>query len=386
MPTPNNELALTIAGKQHYDWQSYEVDSDLLIAADAWQFDIAPTALVLPDFINIDSDVRLTLDGKRILTGVMDDVTESIAKNQHVISLSGRDLAGQLLDCSVPLFDGQELSLSQILKQFLSPFNIPYLIEAASTAIRQKVTVDVGETVWEAISKAAEANGLWQWFSPEGVLIVGEPNPKTATVAHLVLRRDGIGNNVQSLTYHRSLNNRYSSVTVLSQTTKTDPLFYQDVEGTADNEAEADNTQPNIKATLTDGGVSRYRPKIVMASDCENLAAARAKAKKIMVDGQLNGHNLTAVVKGHYTESGVQWQPRQRVTVFSELHDINGTFFIMGRKFKLSRVGGKTTELRLKQDGIWQVDPFKKKAKKAKSKQPLFYQQLTVPALLKRPS
>ena len=386
MPTPNNELALTIAGKQQHDWQSYEVDSDLLIAADAWQFDIAPTALVLPEFINIGADVRLTLDGKRILTGVMDDVTESVAKNQHVISLSGRDLAGQLLDCSVPLFDGQELSLSQILKQFLSPFNIPYVIEAASTAIRQKVTVDVGETVWEAISKAAEANGLWQWFSPEGVLIVSEPNPKTATVAHLVLRRDGIGNNVQSLNYHRSLNNRYSSVTVLSQTTKTDPLFYQDVEGTADNEAEADNTQPNIKATLTDGGVSRYRPKIVMASDCENLAAARAKAKKIMVDGQLNGHNLTAVVKGHYTESGIQWQPRQRVAVFSEPHGINGTFFIMGRKFKLSRVGGKTTELRLKQDGIWQVDPFKKKAKKAKSKQPVFYQQLEVPTLLKRPS
>ena len=106
---PNNELALTIAGKQHHDWKSYEVDSDLLIAADAWQFDISPTSLVLPEFINIGADVRLTLDGKRILTGVIDDVTESIAKNQHIISLSGRDLAGQLLDCSVPLFDGQEL-------------------------------------------------------------------------------------------------------------------------------------------------------------------------------------------------------------------------------------------------------------------------------------
>lgn len=166
MPTPNNQLALTIANHAHQTWQSYEVDSDLLIAADAFQVEIAPTSLVLPEFINIGADVRLTLDGQRILTGVLDDITESVAKSQHTVSLSGRDLAGQLLDCSVPLFDGQELSLSQILKQFLSPFNIPYVIEAASTAIRQKVTVDVGETVWEAISKAAEANGLWQWFSP----------------------------------------------------------------------------------------------------------------------------------------------------------------------------------------------------------------------------
>lgn len=377
MATLANLLSLSIGGHQHQDWQSYEVDSDLLIAADAWQVELSPSSAVLPAFIDIGASMGLALDGKTILTGVIDDINEPIGKGQHSISLSGRDLAGQLLDCSVPLFDGQELSLDQILKQFLSPFNIPYHIEAASTAIRQKVTVDVGETVWEAISKAAEANGLWQWFTPEGVLIVGEPNPKTAIVAHLQLRRDGVGNNVESLMYHRSLNNRYSSVMVLSQTTKTDPLFYQDMGGTAGNEAEADNTQPNIKATLTDNGISRYRPKIVMASDCEDIAAARAKAKKIIVDGQLNGHNLTAVVKGHYTESGLQWQPRQRVTVLSEPHGINGTFFIMGRKFKLSQVGGKTTELRLKQDGIWQVDPFKKKAKKVKSKQPVLYQEIT---------
>lgn len=383
MPTPNNTLSLSINGHKHDDWQSYEIDSDLLIAADAWLVDIA-TPNTLPQYIEVGASVKVKLDDAVILTGIIDDINESAAKGQHTISLSGRDLAGQLLDCSAPIFDGQELSLSQILSEFLTPFNIPYKIEAASTSIRQKVTVDVGETVWEAISKAAEANGLWQWFTPDGVLVIGEPNPKTAIVAHLIMRRDGIGNNVESIIRHRGLNDRYSSITVLSQSSQTQPTFYQDMEGTAENEA--DNAQPNIKATLNDNGLGIYRPKIVMAGDCENIAATRAKAQKMMVDGQLNSHTITAIVKGHYSETGILWQPRQRVTLLSEPHGIDGIFFVMGRKFKLSRTSGIVTELRLKQDGIWQIDPFKAKAKKRKGKKSAPFEDIVIPPLLKKPS
>jgi len=377
MATHNNVLALTIDGKAHSAWQSYEIDSDLLIAADAWQFELPPAASLLPNYVDVGKSIKLTLDGETVLTGVIDDIDEPIGKDKRTITLSGRDLAGQLLDCSAPIFDGQELNLSQILSQFLKPFNTPYDIEAPSTAIRQKITVDVGETVWEAISKAAEANGLWQWFTPDGVLKVGEPNPKTAIVAHLILRMDGVGNNIEALNRHRSLKDRYSSITVMSQGGQVQPTFYQDVEGTTENES--GNSQPNITATLSDKGLGIYRPKIVTSGDCENIAAARSKAKKMMIDGQLNGHTITAIVNGHYTETGVRWQPRQRVTLLSEPHGIDGLFFVMGRKFKLSRTGGKTTELRLKQDGIWQVDPFKAKTKARKSKQPKLYQEMTSP-------
>lgn len=360
MPTPNNQFALTIGGKIHADFASYEIDSDLLIPADAWQFDLASTRTVLPDFIQEGVAMRASLDGTTILTGVIDDIDEQVAKGQHSVSLTGRDLAGQLLDCSAPIFDGQQLDLKQILTQFLAPFGIKYRIEAAATAIREKVTVEPGETVWEVIAKAAEANGLWQWFTAEGVLTVGEPNPKTPIVAHLMMRRDGVGNNVESVSRRRSLHERYSTITVLSQS--------------AGSHLEAG--KHDIKADLADKGVGLHRPKIITSGDCENIQAARAKAKKLMVDGQLNSQTLTVTVKGHYSETGVLWQPRQRVTLLSEPHNIDGIYFIMGRKFKLSRATGKTTELRLRVDGIWSIDPYKAKARKRKGKKAVPYEEL----------
>lgn len=362
MPTPANTLALNIGGKVHTNWQSYEIDSDLMIAADAWQFDLAPAHLVLPEYVDIGKKINVTLDGEVILKGVIDDINEPIGKGQHTITLSGRDLAGQLLDCSAPVFDAQQLDLKQILNQFLKPFNINHSIEAASTAIREKVTVDVGETVWEVISKAAEANGLWQWFAADGTLTIGEPNPKTAIVAHLVLRRDGVGNNLESLTRNRSLNERYSDITVLAQSSGN----------------QLESGKHDISATVKDEGLAIYRPKIITSGDCENIAAARAKAKKTMVDGQLNSYNFTAVATGHYNETGSPWQPRQRITLFSEPHGVNATFFIIGRKFKQSRTGGKTTELRLKQDGIWQIAPYKSKNKKRKGKKAAPFEDVVI--------
>ena len=40
----------------------------------------------------------------------------------------------------------------------------------------------------------------------------------------------------------------------------------------------------------------------------------------------------------------------------------------MGRRFMLSRTGGTTTELRLKEDGIWTPDAYAKKSEKARKR------------------
>ena len=40
----------------------------------------------------------------------------------------------------------------------------------------------------------------------------------------------------------------------------------------------------------------------------------------------------------------------------------------MGRRFSLSRQGGTTTELRLKQDGVWTPDAYTNKSKEARKR------------------
>ena len=43
-------------------------------------------------------------------------------------------------------------------------------------------------------------------------------------------------------------------------------------------------------------------------------------------------------------------------------------FFVMGRRFMLSRTAGTQTELRLKEDGVWTPDAYPQKAERARKR------------------
>ncbi|MCK9135576.1 phage tail protein, partial [Haemophilus influenzae] len=76
----------------------------------------------------------------------------------------------------------------------------------------------------------------------------------------------------------------------------------------------------------------------------------------------------TIVVPDHKMQDGTLWQPGQRVHVICEEYEIDAIFFLMGRRFTLSRNGGTQTELRFKQDGIWTPDAYNAKAEKARKR------------------
>ncbi|MGL5799806.1 MAG: phage tail protein, partial [Plesiomonas sp.] len=97
--------------------------------------------------------------------------------------------------------------------------------------------------------------------------------------------------------------------------------------------------------------------------DADNPEQVKARARKQMSDARLSGYDLVAVVKGHRTASGQLWQPGQRVTVQSEPHGIDATYFVMGRELNGGRPEGKKTTLRLKEDGIWIPDAYATKNK-----------------------
>ena len=54
--------------------------------------------------------------------------------------------------------------------------------------------------------------------------------------------------------------------------------------------------------------------------------------------------------------------------VIDDEHGIDAVFFLMGRRFMLSRMDGTQTELRLKEDGIWTPDAYPKKAEAARKR------------------
>lgn len=349
---PADNVTLLIGGKAHSNWESYSIDSNLLTPADAWQVGISFNRQPLPDNVYEGADVQVQLGGDTVLTGRVDQIDETLSKQEIRLSLSGRDGAAVLVDCSAPIFVSRQVDLAEVVAKIVKPLGINK-VRIDGAVKFERVNAEPGESAWDVLQHAAEASGLWPWFEPDGTLVVGGANYDTPIVADLLMNTSGKGNNLQSLMRSRSVANRFSEITVLGQSHGT----------------EINNGENAIMGKATDSSMRVYRPRIMIDSESVTRDIALRRARKQLADGRLDGYTLTGVVRGHRIKAGgALWTPGQRIHVQSDRLGIDAVFFLMGRTFKLDKFNGTTTELQLKEDGVWTLDahPHAKAHKKVK--------------------
>lgn len=349
-----NEIVVEIDGKQHKHWKSYEIDSDFLIPADGFSFELGLPALHddIPNFTG--KTARIFINQQLVMTGIVDTAQHSMRQGERAYSLNGRDNAAILVDCSAPITNVKGVSLLDAIKKIAAPLGVHQVeLRAEHNPRLDKVDIDVGESAWQAIIRCANSAGLHCWFDPNGVLIVGGADYASPPVATLYCTKEGRQNNFTEMRLVYDVSQRYSEVTFLAQK----------------HGREGDKNKNDLKWVYQDEEMDVYKPKTVVVADVENLEALKKQARKQLSDWQLEGFTLTLTVPDHKTDTGVLWQPGQRVHLVIEEYDIDAIFFLMGRRFMLSRQGGTQTELRFKQDGVWTPDAYQAKAEQARKRQ-----------------
>ena len=348
-----NDVVVEIDGKSHNNWKSYDIDSDFLIPADAFAFDIGvpSDSTVLPDYSG--AEVKVRINDTLVMTGIVDTVQHGISKTSRTYRLNGRDKASVLVDCSAPITNVKGLTVLDAVKKIVEPLGIKQVqLKAENNPLLDKVDIDVGETAWSAAMRCANSAGLHLWFEPNGVLIVGGADYSTPPVATLCCMKDGSQNNFEQADLSFDVSNRFSEITFLAQS----------------HGKQGQDNKNDLKWVYNDPEMTTYKPKTVVVSDVDNLEALQKWAKKYIADSILEGFTLTIIVPDHKMQDGTLWQPGQRVHVICEEYDIDAIFFLIGRRFMLSRQGGTQTELRFKQDGIWTPDAYSAKAEKARKR------------------
>ncbi len=383
MPTQNNPatdkaaVSVIINGKQHGDWSRYQIDSDFLIPADAWSVSLGLPGGKFPADVVRGAPVMVKVGDDTVLTGRIDGVQRSVARGGVTLALSGRDSAAILVDCAAPILTARQMELPDVVAHIVRPLGITKIrIESEGTIRSDKISAEPGERAWDMLLRACAARGLWPWFAPDGTLVIGGPDYTKPPVASLIMRMDGKGNNVLSLSDASSIDKSFSELTVLAQShahssTKQNAII--DVGDDADSDIElstgvAETGQHGMKAVVKDPTVSYYRPQVMVVGDADNQEQINYRARKALSDARLSGYSLTAIVHGHRTSGGVLWEPGQRIHVISEYHAIDAVYFLMGREFNGGRPNGTTTTLRLKEDGVWIPDAYPKKKKQRKRK------------------
>ncbi|MBN3237663.1 phage tail protein [Pectobacterium versatile] len=384
MPTQNNPatdnatVSVIINGKAHADWSRYQIDSDFLIPADAWSVSLGLPDGKFPADVVRGAPVTVKVGADTVMTGRIDSVQRSVARSGITLSLSGRDGAAILVDCAAPILTARQVGLEDVVAQIVRPLGITKIRIEAESAIRSdKISAEPGERAWDMLLRACAGRGLWPWFTPDGTLVIGGPDYTKQPVASLIMRMDGKGNNVLSLSDASSIDKSFSELTVLAQShahsasgsstaivdvTDDTPINIDTDTGTAET------GQHGMRAVVKDPTVNHYRPQVIVVGDADNQEQINYRARKALADAKLNGYSLTAIVYGHRTSDGVLWEPGQRIHVISEYHGIDAVFFLMGREFSGGRPGGTTTTLRLKEDGVWIPDAYPKKKKQRKRK------------------
>ncbi|MCE2691598.1 MAG: phage tail protein [Rubrivivax sp.] len=361
-------VEISIRGQVQSRWTRYEIDSNLMTPADAWSVSLSTSGLSVPAEVTPGAAVRVTLGGDVALTGVLDERTVDVSEGAMRLHLSGRDQAAVLLDCSAPITSGLNLNLDEVIARIVRPLGITSIrIEADTTLPREKVSTEPGDSAWDALRRAAEANGLWAWFEPDGTLVVGGPRYDVPAVCLLQMRTGtpAAQNNLLRLAETRSLVPRYSHVTVLGQAAASGS-------GAAERKARA-----GIQAQVQDTGVPVYRPRVLVDHEATSVNIARARAIKAISDGRVQGYTLQALVQGHRVPAGQPgagqlWTPGQRVELVSDPHQISGTFFLLGRTFMGGEGVGQVTQLTLKEDGAWvpQAHPSTRRHRRGKNSVP----------------
>lgn len=352
---PLDSVIVSVAGREHSRWKSCEMDSDLLIPADDWHMSLALPEKKPDAAIRLWGKVSISIGADIILSGRIDRIRRRTNHRERTLTITGRDMAAVLCDCSAPIFTAKNVTLETVVNTIAKTFGIART-RIQADGLREKVSIDPGISAWDAIAYACELNGCHAWFDPDGTLVVGGPDYTAPVIGTLFLDSDikSSRTNVLDLDIDQNISGYYSDVTILAQ-----------AHGTAAARGQHDVKKTESDALLIEQGV--YRPKTIIDGDAESPAYAARLARKTIAEGKLNALTIRAEVRGYRvfrdTGSGPPWTPGQRIRVVSIPDGIDDVYFLTARTFTYGRQGAQKTRLTLKPDGVWLPDAGKRKKK-----------------------
>lgn len=354
-------IRLVIGEIEINDWDSVSCDSQIDTPADSWNLALfRQGGQQLPESIQGAASVQLFYGEEIILTAIADRISEAVKRDGYGLEISGRDLAGQLIDCSVPIFNGRQVTLEELLQRYVLAGDFGSIIHDVriqdNSWLKNKVSVEPSEALWDAIVKAAQVTGQHVWFEPDGTLSIGDPfaNPYQVQESLRLIKPLNNQNNVLSLQYENDVSNVFTELKVLSQDSQAHSLLAQ---------------------TTAQTQYKFNRLKIITLGDVETQSEAEAALLKIKKDNDLEAYSLTATVPDWIIDGKV-WRAGWYVNVETNaLSHATAKWAVLGRTLKLSRTEGKTTILKLKRQGDWaqpliykEQQPKKRIRKKAKTK------------------
>lgn len=355
-----DDLELFVNGKIYAGWGSMGVTRAMDAAAGAftvalterWEGQEGMAAQVEPWPILPGDECEVRLGGVSMIRGYVDIFKPSYGPEQHSINIQGRDKTADMIDCSAihKPDEWKNITVLRLAQILAAPFGIKARADTDVGEAFPVVKLQQGETAFEAIERYAQLRKMLVMPDGAGGLLLTRTGNTRASVALVQ------GVNIKDASGSIDHSQRFNQYLVKGQA-----AFSEDTDG----EAEA-----HIEGRVTDSGIKRYRPMLIVAeagaSNGDAIERATWEANTRI------GKSATAqiTVQGwRQTPGGPLWLPNMLVRVQSPWLRMDGDMLIRQVTFNRDSADGSdgtTTQIDIVSPQAYETEPPDSKKKKGK--------------------
>lgn len=290
----------------------------------------------------------VSLGGQTVITGHLETVHVSYDSQSHGIRVGGRDVTGDLADCShlPPPSQWRGCTLLRIATEMCRPFGIPVVaeyidddFEAPETFGNQVIRANEGDTVLSMLAKLAKQRGVLLVSYGDGKLALTRAGSRGANDA-LVL-----GGNVLSASGGYDAKDRYQAYIVKGNglfsdfgTGQSAPKLPGPLDDLEARQAYVDNVMAP-RGVAMDSGVRRYRPLVIVAESKGDKGLFQRRADWEATHRAGKSQSATYRVQGWQQSNGQVWPLNTTVQVRDAFMGLSQAMLIERLRFSLGPEG-----------------------------------------------
>lgn len=334
---------LRVNGVDYGGWKAVRVTRGIETISGSFELSVSEKweAESKPWPIREGDECQILIDNVPVITGYVDKRSVSISGGDHIVSVSGRDKTGDLVDCSADLskWEFNKTPVLELAKKIARPFGISVSLQSGvdAGAAPSKVSIDPGDSAFEAIEKACRPAALLPVSDGQGGLLLTRAGASRATT-ELVL-----GQNILDCSADFDSSGRFQTYKVLAQAKGSDEV----------NGASASS----VKATAQDMTVKRSaRVLVVRAEGSMTTAQATKRAQWEATVRAARSDSVSVTVQGWQQGDGKLWPINAFVRLRAPALEIDADLLITQITHTLDE-SGTITQLSLKRPDAFKPQP-----------------------------
>jgi len=346
-------IEIVVNGTPYTDFVNASVTMSLETMANDFSF-VASAVSDFPPLAQGDA-VQITVDSETVLTGYIDEVSGRDTEGDHLITYTGRDRTGDLIDSYINVINdikpGNNLTLKKLIEKIISHLgqDLSVIDNFSPDPFNQAedfIAPKAGEKAYDFVSKYAKKRQALLSSDADGNILITQSQP-TDSGAVVQSATGANDNNILSQSWTINGSERFNKYIFRGQ------LSLQSLNDAGDSTPEQVENQ---HGQVTDSAVraGRQYVSVEKQSYSDNQLDNRAKWSSQLAKAKST--RFTCVVPGHQMPQGGLWEVNTLVQVNSDRAQITRKMLLNTVTFQQGEGQPTVSSLEFVEKNVYTID------------------------------